>query len=114
MAGLVLREDKDGLATLTLNRPDKLNSINVEMFIELRAHLDAIAENRPRRPRGRAQRRQMLSAGHDLADIAKGAPTAPQLPVGDRRASRRSHNQSSPPSMVIATPARSNSRWPAT
>ena len=73
MAGLVLREDKDGLATLTLNRPDKLNSINVEMFIELRANVDAIAKETDRvglvivRGAGKC-----FSAGHDLADIAKG------------------------------------------
>jgi enoyl-CoA hydratase len=42
MAGLVLREDRDGLATLTLNRPEKLNSLN-EMFVELRAHVEQIA-----------------------------------------------------------------------
>jgi enoyl-CoA hydratase len=37
MAGLVLREDRDGLATLTLNRPEKLNSLNVEMLVEVSA-----------------------------------------------------------------------------
>ena len=42
MAGLVLREDRDGLATLTLNRPEKLNSLNVEMFVELSAHVDQL------------------------------------------------------------------------
>src|SRR5580692_1767232 len=73
MAGLVLREDRDGLATLTLNRPEKLNSLNVEMFIELRAHIDAIAKETDRvvlvvvRGAGKC-----FSAGHDLADIAKG------------------------------------------
>ena len=48
MAGLVLREDRDGLATLTLNRPEKLNSLNVEMFVELRAHVDQIARETDR------------------------------------------------------------------
>src|SRR5260370_7012589 len=73
MAGLVLREDQDGLATLTLNRPEKLNSINVEMFVELRAHVDRIAHETDRvglvvvRGAGKC-----FSAGHDLADIAKG------------------------------------------
>ena len=73
MAGLVLREDRDGLATLTLNRPEKLNSLNVEMFVELRAHVDQIARETDRiglvvvRGAGKC-----FSAGHDLADIAKG------------------------------------------
>ena len=48
MAGLVLREDQDGLTTLTLNRPEKLNSLNVEMFVELRDHVDRIANETDR------------------------------------------------------------------
>ena len=48
MPGLVLREDQDGLATLTLNRPDKLNALNVEMFVELRGHVDRIAQETDR------------------------------------------------------------------
>jgi enoyl-CoA hydratase/carnithine racemase len=73
MPGLVLREDKDGLATLTLNRPDKLNALNVEMFVELRGHVDAIAAETDRvglvivRGAGKC-----FSAGHDLGDIAAG------------------------------------------
>ncbi len=73
MAGLVLREDRGGLATLTLNRPEKLNSINLEMFVELRAHVEQIARETERiglvvvRGAGKC-----FSAGHDLADIAKG------------------------------------------
>ena len=73
MPQLVLRADKDGLATLTLNRPDKLNSLNVEMFVELRAHVDRIAQETDQigmvvvRGSGKC-----FSTGHDLADIAKG------------------------------------------
>ena len=40
---LVIREDRAGLTTLTLNRPEKLNSLNVALFAELRAHVEAIA-----------------------------------------------------------------------
>jgi enoyl-CoA hydratase len=43
MGELVLREDNNGLATLTLNRPDKLNSLNQPLFMELRDHLETIA-----------------------------------------------------------------------
>jgi enoyl-CoA hydratase/carnithine racemase len=73
MSELVLREDQDGLAMLILNRPEKLNSLNVEMFVELRAHVDRIASETDRiglvivRGAGKC-----FSAGHDLADIAKG------------------------------------------
>lgn len=43
MSGLVLREDAGPVAVLTLNRPDKLNALSPELFVELRAHVDAIA-----------------------------------------------------------------------
>ena len=77
MPALVLREDQDGLATLTLNRPEKLNALNVEMFVELRAHVDQIATETDHvglvvvRGAGKC-----FSAGHDLADIA--AASAPE------------------------------------
>ena len=40
---LVLRTDSDGVATVTLNRPEKLNALNPAAFTELRSHLDDIA-----------------------------------------------------------------------
>jgi enoyl-CoA hydratase/carnithine racemase len=43
MNQLVLREDADGIATLTLNRPDKRNALNLALWGELDAHADAIA-----------------------------------------------------------------------
>ena len=73
MPGLVLREDKEGLATLILNRPEKLNALNVELFVELSAHVDQIAQEIDRiglvvvRGAGKC-----FSAGHDLADIFHG------------------------------------------
>ncbi len=45
MGELVLREEHDGLATLTLNRPEALNALSPNLFVELRAHIDAIAED---------------------------------------------------------------------
>ena len=73
MTDLILRSDKNGAATLTLNRPDKLNALTVEMFVELDAHVRAIAVATDKvglvivRGAGRC-----FSAGHDLADIATG------------------------------------------
>ena len=73
MTNLVLRDDQEGVATLTLNRPDKLNSLNVELFTDLNAHVKAIAAAPGTvsvvvvRGAGRC-----FSAGHDLGDIAAG------------------------------------------
>lgn len=41
---LVLRHDADGIATLTLNRPEKRNALNVDVFRALDAHLAALEE----------------------------------------------------------------------
>src|SRR3984885_579630 len=73
MSNLVVREDKDGLATLTLNRPEKLNALNVELFSQLDNHVNQLAKEERNigavvvRGAGRC-----FSAGHDLADIAAG------------------------------------------
>ncbi|MCY3794823.1 MAG: enoyl-CoA hydratase/isomerase family protein, partial [Gammaproteobacteria bacterium] len=44
MTELVLREDREGLCTLTLNRPEALNALSPNLFVELRHHVDTIAE----------------------------------------------------------------------
>ncbi|MBY0508683.1 MAG: enoyl-CoA hydratase/isomerase family protein [Rhodospirillaceae bacterium] len=72
MAELVDREDDNGLTTLTLNRPDKLNALNVAVFEALRRHVDIIATQSESvgvvvvRGAGKC-----FSAGHDLADLAE-------------------------------------------
>lgn len=68
----VTRDDKNGLAILTLNRPDKLNALTVEMFEELRRHVLDLYRDESigcvvLRGAGKC-----FSAGHDLADISKG------------------------------------------
>ena len=71
MQDLVLRADRDGVAHLTLNRPDKLNALNVGVFEALEAHIADIETQGVRavvlRGAGRC-----FSAGHDLGDIAAG------------------------------------------
>jgi enoyl-CoA hydratase len=43
MTDLVLREDRSGAVTLTLNRPERLNSLTKDVFEALEQHIDAIA-----------------------------------------------------------------------
>ena len=67
---LVSRHDAHGLATLTLNRPDKLNALSPQSFVEMRAHLDAIAVDKSvacvlLQGAGRS-----FCAGHDLSTIS--------------------------------------------
>src|SRR3984957_15160853 len=42
MSSLVLRADHDGVATLTLNRPEKLNALSKDVFEALEEHVNAI------------------------------------------------------------------------
>lgn len=43
MSALVLREDRGAVATLTLNRPEKRNALNLALWGELEAHIADIA-----------------------------------------------------------------------
>lgn len=42
MTEKITRHDRDGLCTLTLNRPEKLNALDTELFEQLDAHLAAL------------------------------------------------------------------------
>ena len=73
MSNLVLRSDEDGIAVLTLNRPEALNALSPNLFVELREHIDKIASETESvgcvilRGEGRS-----FSAGHDLKAIQAG------------------------------------------
>ena len=72
MSDTILRDDFDGWTQLTLNRPDKLNSLTVEMFALLRSHIEDLAQSDGigcvvLRGAGKC-----FSAGHDLGGIAEG------------------------------------------
>lgn len=74
---LVVRNDHEGLATLTLNRPTKLNALTPGVFVELREHLDAIAVDANIGCVVLTGAGRSFCAGHDLDSIATGehAPT---------------------------------------
>ena len=73
MRALVERENRDGVAYLFLNRPDKLNALNVALFEELESHVSSIRDEIDAvgcvvlTGRGKC-----FSAGHDLKDIGAG------------------------------------------
>jgi enoyl-CoA hydratase len=71
-APLVLREDADSVATLILNRPDKLNALNPAVFSELRRHLTDIAVDTSVRCVVLTGAGRSFCAGHDLGAIATG------------------------------------------
>ena len=59
-----------GIARLTLNRPDKLNSFNTEMHAELRVALDRIQDDKAIRVLVLSGAGRAFCAGQDLADRA--------------------------------------------
>jgi len=69
---LVLRRDADGLTTLTLNRPDKLNALTPAMFVDLRGHLEDIAGDPSVGCVVVEGAGRSFCAGHDLDAIASG------------------------------------------
>ena len=66
---VLLREDRDGIATLTLNRPAQMNLLTSEMLAALQAALDAIAADERVRVVVLAAAGKGFCAGHDLKEI---------------------------------------------
>lgn len=66
---LVLRADRDGVATLTLNRPGARNALSVGMMAALQAALDAIAAEGAVRAVIIAGAGPAFCAGHDLKEL---------------------------------------------
>jgi enoyl-CoA hydratase len=70
MNSLVLREDRDGVATLTLNRPQKLNALSKDLFAALDEHVEALT--RETRTIGLVILRGAggnFSAGYDMPEV---------------------------------------------
>src|SRR5690242_18320496 len=66
---LVLREDRDGVATLILNRPSARNALSVAMMSALESALDAIAGDKSVRVVILAGAGPAFCAGHDLKEL---------------------------------------------
>jgi enoyl-CoA hydratase/carnithine racemase len=66
---ILLREDKAGIAMLTLNRPQARNSLSLELLETLSDALTAIAHERSIRAVILAANGPVFSAGHDLKEL---------------------------------------------
>lgn len=81
----VLRSDTDGIATLTLNRPDKLNALNPPMFRALRGHVEDLMTDETIGCVVLTGAGRSFCAGNDLGGIARresgGTDDAEPLPA---------------------------------
>ncbi|MEP6684192.1 MAG: enoyl-CoA hydratase-related protein, partial [Parafilimonas sp.] len=68
----VLFELKDGVAYITLNRPEKLNSFNREMSLLLQEKLDECNTSKEIRCVYITGNGKAFSAGQDLAEVGNG------------------------------------------
>lgn len=66
---VLLREDRDGVATLTMNRPQQMNLLTGEMLAALQAAFEAIAKDDKVRVVVLAAHGKGFCAGHDLKEI---------------------------------------------
>src|ERR687889_1783881 len=73
----ILFDISEGIATLTLNRPDKLNSFTAEMHGEMRAALEQVAADKSVRVLVLTGAGRGFCAGQDLGDRAVAPGGAP-------------------------------------
>jgi enoyl-CoA hydratase/carnithine racemase len=66
---VLLREDREGVCTLTLNRPQQMNLLTGEMLAALQQQFDAIKNDRNVRVVVLAATGKGFSAGHDLKEL---------------------------------------------
>ena len=74
---LLLRDDRDGVATLTLNRPDKFNALSSSLMAAIQEQLDALMHDRSIRAVVIAANGRAFCAGHDLAEMKAMTERAP-------------------------------------
>ncbi|MGC9371009.1 MAG: enoyl-CoA hydratase [Paracoccaceae bacterium] len=69
---ILLREDRGGVAELTLNIPGRLNALSDAMLAALQSQLDALAEDRATRAVILRGAGKVFCAGHDLKEMTAG------------------------------------------
>lgn len=66
---VLLWDEKDGVVTITLNRPESLNALNLELFSDLRQGLNTVAENQDIKVALITGNGKAFSAGGDLKQL---------------------------------------------
>ncbi len=66
---ILLREDRGGVATLTLNRPEKFNALSTELMALIQGQLDQLAGDTSIRVVILAANGKAFCAGHDLKEM---------------------------------------------
>ncbi len=66
---LLLREDRDGIARLTLNRPPQFNALSVELLGQLQSAIDSIGSDTSLRVVVIGGAGKVFCAGHDLREM---------------------------------------------
>jgi enoyl-CoA hydratase/carnithine racemase len=97
----LLRTDRDGITTLTLNRPASYNLLTAEVIDGLQAAFDGIARDEAVRVVVLASTGKGFSAGHDLKEI-RALGTQPKIEELFRRCSRMMSSIPRLPQPVIA------------
>ena len=69
MDQLILREDNDGIAILTLNAPKSINALSDAMIAELTGQLDAISDDRSVKVMILRSAGEQFCAGHNLKEM---------------------------------------------
>ena len=84
MSNTVLCEIRDGIATLTLNRPDRLNAVSYELADALLAHLDDLeVDDRVRAVILTGAGGKAFSAGGDIHEFYESVKQGPARAVRD-------------------------------
>ena len=98
---VLLREDRGGVATLTMNRPAQFNLLTSEMIDALQGALDEIEQDPNVRVIVLAAAGKGFCAGHDLKEI-RDLQTQPKIEGLFRRCSRMMVSMTRMPQPVIA------------
>ena len=98
---LLLRDDREGVTTLTLNRPEQMNLLTSEMIGALQSAFDTIAKDASVRVVVLAAAGKGFCAGHDLKEIRALDKQAP-IEALFTRCSRMMQTITSLPQPVIA------------